>query len=303
MGKLHISWKQISNMVAKLDSDLRITYKKTPIKVYGVPKNGWMVVKELMNITNDYIESSYEDCDIVVDDIIDSGRTAGKHKAAPFYALLSKKQTLSGMVCKFVELIDKGDWVVFPWEGTEQTSIEDNIVRLLQYIGEDPNREGLVDTPARVERSFKELYGGYSQNPDAILKAVFTEERYQELVVVKDIEFYSMCEHHMLPFYGKVHIGYLPEGKVVGLSKLCRLTDIFARRLQIQEKLACDIVDTIERVLKPKGCGCIIQAKHHCMMSRGVGKQNSNVITTSLRGEMLKEPLKSEFIRNCLSEK
>lgn len=158
------------------------------------------------------------------------------------------------------------------------------IRRFLEIIGENPDREGLLDTPKRVVKSWKELYKGYHQDPKEILSTVFEDGTCDEMVILKDIEFTSMCEHHVLPFRGKAHVGYLPNGKVVGLSKLARLVDCFAKRLQIQEKMTQQISKEIETHLKPKGVAVIIEAHHQCMSCRGVGKQNSSMITSSMLG-------------------
>ena len=173
------------------------------------------------------------------------------------------------------------EWIKFPWE--KDAGIEENIVRILQFIGEDPKREGLLDTPKRVVRSWDKLYGGYKENPKDILKTTFNEN-YDEMVLLKDIELYSTCEHHLLPFYGKIHIAYIPDKKVVGISKLARLAECFSRRLQIQERLVNQIADALQEILQPKGVAVICEAKHFCMTSRGIEKQNSNMITSALRG-------------------
>jgi GTP cyclohydrolase IA len=166
---------------------------------------------------------------------------------------------------------------------------------IIAYLGEDVNRSGLIDTPDRVVRSFKELYKGYSQSVDGVLK-VFDEPT-DEMVVLNNIEFYSMCEHHMLPFFGKAHIGYLPDGKVIGVSKLARILDIYARRLQIQERLGIQVVEALMDHLKPKGAGIIIEAQHFCMICRGVNKQNSVMKTSSLRGVFRDDPAtRAEFL-------
>lgn len=162
---------------------------------------------------------------------------------------------------------------------------EHQIIKLfLKYIGEDPNREGLLDTPKRVVKSWAELYKGYKQDPKEILSTVFEDGSCDEMVILKDIEFQSMCEHHVLPFKGKAHVAYLPNGKVVGLSKLARLVDCFAKRLQIQEKMTQQISKEIETHLNPKGVAVVIEAHHQCMSCRGVGKQNSTMITSSMLG-------------------
>jgi len=161
---------------------------------------------------------------------------------------------------------------------------ENSIKKMLEHVGEDSNREGLIDTPSRVRKSFEFMCSGYNQDPKEILqKALFTSSN-DEMVVVKDIEFYSQCEHHMLPIIGKVHVAYIPNGKVVGLSKIPRVIDVFARRLQIQEQLTEQICDALNEHLEPKGVAVIIDARHMCMEMRGVQKICSTTVTSALRG-------------------
>lgn len=178
---------------------------------------------------------------------------------------------------------------------------KDNITEIIKAIGEDPTREGLVNTPKRVEKSWGELFGGYGKNSKEILGVTFEEGMgsYDQIILCDNIELYSTCEHHMLPFYGKAHVGYIPRKKVVGLSKLARLVDMFARRLQIQERLTQQIAEAIQEHLDPVGVGVVIQAKHFCMMSRGVGKQNSVMTTSCLLGEM-RDSAKDEFLKLCI---
>src|SRR5215217_1011118 len=155
----------------------------------------------------------------------------------------------------------------------------------LQNLGEDPERDGLLDTPRRVQESLQFLTNGYEVNPADVVGDELFEDSYDEMVLVRDIELYSLCEHHMLPFFGKAHIAYLPRGKVVGLSKLARLVDVFARRLQVQERLTRQIAESIQTLLDPSGVGVVIQASHLCMMMRGVQKQNSSTVTSCLLGD------------------
>jgi len=155
---------------------------------------------------------------------------------------------------------------------------------LLKEIGEDPHRDGLLKTPERVERMFEFLTSGYGQRVEDVLNEAIFREHYDEIVLVKDIDFYSLCEHHLLPFFGKCHVGYLPDGKIVGLSKLVRLVEMYSRRLQVQERLTCEIADAILKALQPRGVAVIIEAYHLCMMMRGVEKQNSRAITSSMHG-------------------
>jgi GTP cyclohydrolase I len=172
------------------------------------------------------------------------------------------------------------------------------VYALLTGVGEDPEREGLLKTPERVARSLRFLTKGYRQDPEELLKkAVFTES-YDEMVLVKDIDIFSMCEHHLLPFFGRAHVAYIPNGKIVGLSKLARVVEVFARRLQVQERLTQQIRDAIQHVLDPRGVGVVIEAKHMCMIMRGVEKQNSITTTSAMSGEFLtSQPTRSEFLR------
>lgn len=172
------------------------------------------------------------------------------------------------------------------------------VTTLLEGLGEDPEREGLLKTPERVAKSLRFLTKGYRQDPEELLrKAMFTES-YDEMVLVKDIELFSMCEHHMLPFFGKAHVAYIPDGKIVGLSKIARVVEVYARRLQVQERLTQQIRDAIVDVLNPKGVGVVIEAKHMCMVMRGVEKQNSTTTTSAMSGEFISsESTRSEFLR------
>ncbi len=176
---------------------------------------------------------------------------------------------------------------------------EDLVERLLARIGEDPHRKGLQRTPARVARSLEFMTSGYTQKVEDVLNgAIFESEGYNEMVVVKDIDFYSLCEHHMLPFFGKAHIAYLPDKQIVGLSKLARLVEMFSRRLQVQERMTQQIATSIEEHLRPLGVGVVLEGYHLCMMMRGIQKQNSKAVTSAMRGCMLSDPrTRSEFLQ------
>lgn len=175
--------------------------------------------------------------------------------------------------------------------------VEHAVEEIITYLGDDPCREGLIETPRRVRRAFGELFSGYHRDPETVLKT-FKDGACDEMVVLRDIEFYSTCEHHMLPFCGTAHIGYIPNGRVVGVSKLARLLEIFSRRLQIQERIGQQVTDALMRHLEPKGCGCVLEAVHLCMTCRGVGKQNSKMVTSSVRGVFLDDPsAKAEFLQ------
>jgi GTP cyclohydrolase I len=166
----------------------------------------------------------------------------------------------------------------------QDASVQEIYAELLRRLGEDPTRDGLVSTPKRMEKSMAFLTQGYVQSVDEVLHGALFEVDYDEMVMVKDIEFYSMCEHHLLPFFCKAHIAYVPNGKVVGLSKLPRIVDVFARRLQVQERLTQQIAEAIEEAIAPQGVGVVIEAQHLCMMMRGVQKQSSVTVTSSMRG-------------------
>jgi len=166
----------------------------------------------------------------------------------------------------------------------EESAIAPHIEAILSMLGEDPKREGLARTPRRVDEALRFLTSGYRMDVEKIVNGALYEVKYDEMVVVKDIEFFSMCEHHMLPFFGKVHVAYLPKNRVIGLSKIPRIVDVFARRLQIQERMTQEIAQTIQEVVDPVGVGVICEARHFCMMMRGVEKQNSRTVTSALRG-------------------
>ncbi|OQX74374.1 MAG: GTP cyclohydrolase I FolE [Campylobacteraceae bacterium 4484_4] len=178
----------------------------------------------------------------------------------------------------------------------EKVKFEESVRNMLEIIGEDPNREGLLKTPERVYKAFQFMTKGYSQNPREVLnEALFTSSN-DEMVLIRDIEFYSMCEHHLLPIIGRAHVAYIPDGKVVGLSKIPRMVEVFARRLQIQEQMTEQIADAIVDVIDPKGVGVVIQARHMCMEMRGVEKVNSITTTSALRGMFRETRTRAEFL-------
>jgi GTP cyclohydrolase I len=175
--------------------------------------------------------------------------------------------------------------------------IEGLVGRLLKELGEDTSRDGLKRTPARVARSMRFFTEGYGQSPKDVLNDALFEVDYEEMVIVKDIEFYSLCEHHMIPFFGRVHVAYLPKGKVIGLSKIPRIVEMFARRLQVQERFTVNIAEALEELLAPRGVAVVVEAAHLCMMMRGVQQQNSSAITSSLRGTFESDPkTRAEFM-------
>jgi GTP cyclohydrolase I len=180
--------------------------------------------------------------------------------------------------------------------GLAEASTQEIYRELLARLGEDPNRDGLLSTPSRVEKSMAYLTKGYEQDPTQILRGALFDVDYDEMVIVKDIEMFSLCEHHMLPFFGRVHVAYIPNGKVIGLSKIPRLVEVFARRLQVQERLTRQIADAIQTAIEPQGVGVVIEARHLCMMMRGIEKQNSSTVTSAMVGCFQKKETRSEFL-------
>lgn len=256
--------------------------RPTPM-VYGVPRGGEYVVARLVALGLAKETKEPHKAEIIVDDIIDSGRTRDEHvrHAVPFWAPYDKFRD--------------GDlpWVVFPWEQVEghdseasaDKDMERHVSRIIQYIGDDPSREGVRETPARVVKSWKELYSGYRVDTKELLTKAMFDTDSDNIQVCRDIEFYSTCEHHMLPFHGVAHVGYLPTNKVTGLSKLARLVDAYARRMQIQENMTTRIAQDIMRYIPGvRGAGVVVSAKHMCMCGRGIGKQKSSMVTSSMFG-------------------
>ncbi len=285
-----------SNICAKITWS-QITSSTNDISVFAVPRGGIAAAYALERYLPapyrfNYVEDP-KDADLFIDDLIDSGATIRRYleisPKAGFIALYDKRDPIS---------ISHGKWVVFPWEEAEDVGIEDNIRRILQCVGEDPAREGLEETPSRVAEAWRSWTAGYGQHPKDILKTFKDgSDSYDEMVVVKDIPFYSHCEHHMAPFFGTATIGYIPDGKIVGLSKLSRLLDIYARRLQVQERLTSQVAKALQENLNPLGCGVVIKARHLCMESRGICQQGHHTITSALTGALKTDAsARSEFL-------
>jgi GTP cyclohydrolase I len=291
MAKLLLSHEELVRR-AKLTSERILAEVKSsgPIYCFPVPRGGIPAAYLIGQHCDLSMVNDPEMADIIIDDIIDSGKTMlrfnREYAYIPFFALVNKIE----------ECIS--DWIIFPWEHSEEASVEDNIIRLLQFIGENPLREGLVETPSRVIKAWKHWFMGYNIDPSAIFKC-FADggEDYDQMILVKDIPFYSHCEHHLAPFFGTATIAYIPREKIVGLSKLSRLLDIYARRLQVQERLTAQITSALEKYLNPQGSACLIKARHLCMESRGIQKQGHITITSSLKGVFLTKPeAREEFM-------
>ena len=278
-----------SPMDFKSDLDVLVAKLSTPFhndlfrKVYGVPRGGVPVavaISERMQIplTMDPTEPKV----LIVDDLVDSGRTRNRYPGKPYACLHIKPHSPEP---DFFAKRIPNDWINYFWEA-EEPPIQDHIIRCLQFIGEDPCREGLLETPNRVVRSWEEMFAGYQQDPEDVFKS-FDGDGMNGLVYLKGIEFHSTCEHHMLPFWGEAMIAYIPAGKVIGISKLARLLDIFARRLQVQERIGEQVTLALMEHLRPVGAACLIEAKHLCIACRGVKKQHSVMGYSSLKGVFL----------------
>jgi GTP cyclohydrolase I len=264
--------------------------------VYGVPRGGLFPAAVVAGQLRVPLSATPERGTLVVDDLVDSGATLTPYTldADLYVDALFRKSTSPSGIAPHAELRD--GWLVFPWEHNDSAGPEDAVLRLLNFIGEDATREGLVDTPGRVCRSLAELTGGYNDDPATILSTVFTEQ-HDQMVVLDGVEFTSLCEHHMLPFVGTAVVGYVPRGKVVGLSKLARLVECYARRLQVQERMTEQIALALMTHLEPEGAGVVIRAHHSCMGCRGVRKPSARMTTSALLGIMRYSPdARSEFL-------
>ena len=277
---------------------------KFGLNIYPIPRGGIPAAYALKATNPEYynIVDNPKQADIAVDDIIDSGKTAMYMMSEfllPTYALIDKTD-LSEAVCN-TKYHNK--WIVWPWEysNEQEEGVEANVVRILQYIGEDSSREGLLETPRRFTKALGQWFSGYGKDPKDILK-VFEDgaENCDQMIIRKDIPLYSHCEHHIAPIFGRCTIAYIPNGKIVGLSKMDRLVDLFARRLQVQERLTNQIADAMFDNLNPIGVGVWISARHMCVESRGVNNQNSETVTIALRGAMREQSAtRSEFLLAC----
>lgn len=268
---------------------------KHSIAIYGIPRGGITaaaLVANALRTKNVELCGRVNDADVIIDDLIDSGRTAEHYRSRfphkPVLALYNKKQ------------MDTSDWLVFPWEigatGTDK-SHEDIGIRLLELVGEDPAREGLKETPDRFVRAWQEYTRGYGHDPKEILKA-FTDgaHAYSEMVLVSNIPVYSTCEHHLAAMFGVAHVAYIPDGRIVGLSKIARLVDIYARRLQVQERMTTQISSALNECLAPKGVGVVMQCRHMCMEARGATAYGSVTTTSALWGCFKEEKTRAEFL-------
>lgn len=283
--EIAIAAKVVAEQLAEEGFRLGRTLKVFPIPRGGVPALYAALAYVRKTVT---IVSDPQVADVFVDDLVDSGHTRDsylKHNpGARFLALFTKGPLLT-------------KWLIFPWESSEEKSIEDAFTRLLQFIGEDANRGGLLETPARMAKAWRFWTSGYGKSASDILKT-FEDggENYDEMIHVKDIPFYSQCEHHLAPFFGTVTFAYIPDKRIVGLSKMSRLVEIFARRLQVQERLTVQIIEAFCNEMHPVGAAIKISARHLCMESRGICQQGSTTTTCALRGAFKEQPAtRAEF--------
>ncbi len=264
-----ISWGEITERVSKLDKTL---------KYYGVPRGGAYISAMLNPV------GSPEEADVIIDDLIDSGKTRNDYK--------SYNKPFIGLFDKLTETELKGQWLIFPWEIKEENPVEDNFVRILQYLGEDTNREGLKETPKRYIKFLKEFL-----TPKNFNFTTFDAEGTDEMILQTNIPFYSLCEHHIAPFFGVANVAYIPNDKIVGLSKLARTVDLYANRLQNQERITSQIAEKIMTELKPKGVAVTLKAQHLCMCMRGVKKHDTWTMTSKMVGAFKDDDkARSEFL-------
>lgn len=290
---LHYSWEEVHSLVrnrlaVNLPGDRQVC-------VWGVPRGGVHVAQALKAVSGSHVVlvEHPSDADWIVDDLIDSGATEERYRrlfpTAHFFAVLDKRDWDEG---------ERSRWVVFPWEQDEagEANDHDQALRLLQSLGVPLDAEGTRETPGRMVRSLRELTEGYAQDPREILAKRFPVEKADEMIVVRDIGFWSLCEHHVLPFHGTVDVGYIPGESVVGLSKLARLVHCFARRLQIQERMTQQIAHALADELGSIGVGVVVRATHLCMAMRGV-RSPAEMVTSSMLGVLRDKPeARAEFL-------
>jgi len=267
--------------------------------IYGVPRGGIPLAVTLAQKLSLPITDHPDSDTLVVDDVVDSGKTRARFQRFDFASIHIKESTPHEFYPTFYVKCEN-KWINYFWEEKE-SSVQDHIVRLIEYIGEDPCRVGMKETPDRMIRSWEEMFVGYKQDVREVFKTFDDEkEQFGGLVYMKDVEFYSTCEHHWLPFSGQAFIAYIPNGPVIGASKLARLLDIYACRFQMQERIGEQVTNALMEYLKPFGAACLIEARHFCMACRGIKKQHSIMGYSSLKGVFLESSPAGVAARNEL---
>lgn len=291
--------KKITHDEYRTDIEAIVEKIKTTDKsysgVYGVPRGGTYpasIIARMLNVEQVYDPDKIQPSTLIVDDLIDSGKTLSAFPNNDKAVVYVKPGKIN--LCTFFGRGVGDEWIVLPDEGS--STIEDNCARILEYIGEDITREGLIETPSRMKRAYDEIFAGYKMKPEDVCKT-FIDGACKEPVMLKNCEYYSTCEHHFFPFFGHISIAYIPNGKVIGVSKLARLVDCFSKRMQIQERMTAQIAETIEKLIEPKGVFVYCTGKHFCMTSRGVKKQEAEMVTMSYRGIYNDPDIRAETLK------
>ena len=280
----HVTWDQVREQATRIAKRVEA---RNLSGVYGIPTGGAPVAVMVANeLGLPLVEEPVAGRTLIVDDLVDTGTTMRSYRKLGFVCDAAWRKAYSpDDLAPDAAVVD--GWIAFPWE-KDDGDPTDAVLRLIQHIGEDPTRDGLLDTPKRVTKAYRELTSGYQDNPGDILSTTF-DVTYDQMVVVRDLPFTSLCEHHMLPFTGRATIAYVPGERVVGLSKLARLLDCYSRRLQVQERLTNEIAAAIQEHLNPQGVGVVLSATHSCMALRGVRKAG-DMVTSSMLGVLRTNP-------------
>ena len=292
------------NAAAQLLAEKILAVKKKPyIRAFGIRGGGVSAAIALAAVNKGFsVVGDINDSDVIISDVIDSGNTYSSCKSKDnFYALFAKHKVFSDIVGKVYE----DDWISLAWELPAVVQSDGDVIRrAIQIIGDDPSRSALQDTPHRVLTAWETWFGGYKENPVELAKTFNNQHmNVDEMVIEVDIPFYSHCEHHMAPFFGLASVAYIPDEKIIGLSKMNQIVDAFARRLQVQERMTNQIADILDEILKPKGVGVLLRARHLCVESRGVKHRGCTTTTSALRGAIKNEPdCRAEFIALAKTE-
>jgi len=307
--KERISWEDVYSAAGMLADAVRssaLWRAGRIVDVYGVPSGGVplaLLLAERLKLPVAEVPGPFT---VVVDDIVDSGATLrglkfskGTGVPALYTTMIKYRDAKLPFDCVSFRLVNREDpkWFIFPWDHTGEEGPESNVTRILQYLGEDPDRDGLRETPKRFIKAMSEMCEGYTEDPEEILSKRF-EASSDEMVLLRNISFSSLCEHHLLPFSGKAHVAYLPKenGKVVGLSKLARLVNCYAHRLQIQERLTSEIATALDTYAETNGVGVVVQAQHGCAQCRGVRQPSAEMVTSCLLGKFRRASVRAEFL-------